>query len=118
MRKVIILFICSLVFVACGDGGKATSVIGDFLKANLADSEYSTKVLAMDSTKNLSDSIITSMRNEAASDKFFKKNIQWGNHNGGKLVYVRLRILQLNDTLVRTFYLDPEMKSVVAFKLN
>ena len=109
---------CSLLFVACGDSGKATSVVGDFLKANLVDTEYSTDLLAMDSTKAFADSIITAMRNEAAADKFFKKNIQWGQHKGGKLVYARVRILQLNDTLVRTFYLDPEMKSVVAFKMN
>ncbi|MBQ6203430.1 MAG: hypothetical protein IJK46_04990 [Prevotella sp.] len=117
MRKVIIIM-CSLVLVACGEGGKATSVVGDFLKANLATTEYSTELLAMDSTKALADSIIMMMRNEAASDKYFKKNIQWGQHKGGKLVYARVRILQLNDTLVRTFYLDPDKKSVVAFKMN
>ena len=109
---------CSLVLVACGGKHKAGSTVGEFLKSNIVDTEYSTEVLAFDSTKALGDSLILTMRTEAAADKYFKKNIHWGAYEGGKLVYARVRILQLKDTLVRTFYLDKDMNTVVAFKMN
>ena len=109
---------CSLVLVACGSEHKAHATVGEFLKSNIVDTEYSTEMLAVDSTKALGDSLIQAMRAEAGTDKYFKKNIQWGQYSGGKLVYARVRILQLKDTLVRTFYLDKDMSSVVAFKMN
>lgn len=109
---------CSLVLVACGGKHKASSAVGEFLQGNLADTEYSTEMLGVDSTKALGDSLIQAMRAEAGTDKYFKKNIQWGQYSGGKLVYARVKILQLKDTLVRTFYLDKDMNSVVAFKMN
>ena len=118
MRKLLYIMMCCLVLVACGDKHKASSAVGEFLKSNIVDTEYSTEMLAVDSTKALGDSLIQSMRKEAAADKYFKKNIQWGQYSGGKLVYARVRILQLKDTLVRTFYLDKDMSSVVAFKMN
>lgn len=118
MRKVLYIIMCSLVLMACGNRRKAINTVDEFLKANLVNAEYETEFISMDSTYKVKDSVLVALQQQAPQDKAFKKGIKWEKPVPGKFIYMRMKVIQQEDTLVRTFYLDPEMTKVLAFKQN
>ena len=82
-RYIKIIIICSitLVAVSCGKQHKAESAVKDFLDQNMTAADYSISFNKIDSTKNLTDSMIIVMKNSAKKNRLFKKNIEYGNGN-------------------------------------
>ena len=119
MRKALLYIImCSLALAACGNRRKAVGAVDDFLRQNLVNAEFKTEFISMDSTYKVRDSVLIALQQQAPQDKAFKKDIHWDQPAPGKIIYVRLRVIQQKDTMTRTFYLDPEMTKVLAFKQN
>lgn len=103
---------------ACTSRRKATTAIDEFLSQNLVNTEYTTEFLAMDSTHKLKNHIIVNLQQQASADKAFKKGIKWDKPSSEKYIFMRMRVIQGTDTMIRTFYLNPEMTKVLAFKEN
>lgn len=79
-RYIKIIIICSITLVAvgCGKQHKAESAVKDFLDQNMTAADYSISFNKIDSTKNLTDSMIIVMKNSAKKNRLFKKNIEYG----------------------------------------
>ena len=118
MRKVLYIIMCTLVLTACGNRRKACNAVEDFLRQNLVNAEFKTEYISMDSTYKVKDSVLIALQQQAPQDKAFKKGIKWDKPVPGKIIYMRMKVIQQEDTIVRTFYLDPEMTKVLAFKQN
>ena len=103
---------------ACTSRRKATTAIDEFLSQNLVNTEYTTEFLAMDSTHKLKNHIIVNLQQQASADKAFKKDIKWDKPSSEKYIFMRMKVIQGTDTMIRTFYLNPEMTKVLAFKEN
>ncbi len=102
---------------SCGQRHRAEGVIKDFLKENLEKSKYSLNVLKVDSTRFLSDSILNVMKKNALKSKIFKEDINYAQKTPSrKYFYARTKMYIEKDTLSLTFYLDSEIKDVLAFK--
>ena len=118
MKKTLYIIMCGLMLAACSNRHKASSSIEAFLTENLANPEFKTEYITMDSTRKLKDSVIVALQQQASADKAFKRNIRWEKPTDGKYIFVRMKVIQQQDTAVRTFYLNPEMTAVVALKQN
>lgn len=120
-RYIKISVICSMAFfaISCGKQHKAENVIKDFLDENMSTSEYSISFNDIDSTRNITDSMINVMKNNARKNKLFKKEIVYGSSMTAKpYIYARTKICNGKDTVPYTFYLDKTLNSVIAFKRN
>ncbi|MCI6160970.1 MAG: hypothetical protein PUH24_05695 [Prevotellaceae bacterium] len=118
MKKLILSAISIILLVSCGKQHKATSTVKDFLDKNLVNTDYSTDLMKLDSTHLLTELSIKKMRATAQNDKKFKGNIPYGKNTSDVYIYTRMKLVQDNDTTIRTFYLDHNMTQVVAFKEN
>lgn len=109
---------CTL-FYGCGKQHKAESVVSGFIKQNTTLSDYSVEFAPIDSTDRIKPGRMTELRNAVSADPLFRRGTTLGSlPQSGKYVYTRTKIINGNDTAVRTFYLDTGMTQVVAFKLN
>ena len=116
-RACIIIGISALLlFASCGQQHKAESLANDFVAENMEDpSAISGKDFAdLGTTRHLNDSLITMMRQRGSAN--FKKGISYGAIPTGDLYYLRMSYISNGDTLQNTFYFDPELTEVVAFK--
>ena len=107
-----------LLFASCGRQQTAKSIVKDFMEANIGD--YSKvdylEFFDIDSTRNISDSLIQVLHGRTPAH--FSRNISYQQRDGKMLWLIRTRYLMDQDTCSATFYLDKEMKGVVAFKEN
>lgn len=101
-----------LLFASCGQQQQAKSVVKDFVEDCLQQDADYLDFTRVDSTRSVSDSVITALRQQGPKD------IQYAERKGKTLKYIRVSYLLNNDTLSATFYLDAEMTGVVAFKQN
>ncbi len=110
----------SLALAGCGNEHRAKAAIGGFLDENLVAGRYKLKILKVDSTSTLSDSVIRDVRARGARDPRYRgEGIRYKTDAaGGRFIYARARIVAGEDTLTQTFYLDMGIKDVVAFKEN
>lgn len=116
-----VVVICSAAFLAmsCSEQHKAEGVVKDFLDQNLLSADYSISFNNIDSTRNITDSMINVMKINAKNNSLFKKNIAYGTNKGKKpYILTKTRIYNGKDTVPYTFYLDKAMKNVIAFKIN
>lgn len=108
-----IITLCS-----CDNQDKAENLIKDFLDKNLQTSEYSVSFTKLDSTRHVTDSAINAMRANAANNKLYKKSITYDNKLHKQYIFIRTKMSIGKDTINQTFYLDPELTSIVSFKEN
>ena len=99
-------------FASCGQRQQAKSVIKDFMEQSLQKDVKYLDFSDLDSTKAISDSVIMVMRQRGP------KGIQYKEHKGEALLYLRTSYLDGEDTCSATFYLDREATAIVAFKQN
>jgi len=118
-RHLIAVLVAVLTLAACGNRHRAASVVDDFLKENLTNDDYKMEVVAMDKAAKVNAATLKALQGEAAGDPAFKKSIQWGTPaTQDNYYYMRARIIHEQDTMVKTFYLDDQLTTVVAFKQN
>jgi len=105
-----------LLFVSCGRQHDAEQTVKAFVDENMeVASEISNRDFAdLGSTRHISDSLIQVMRQRGAA--LFKKGITYPEPPDGELFYLRMSYVHQGDTLQNTFYLNPELTEVVAFK--
>lgn len=122
MRKAIYATLCCMVLTllfGCGKQHKAESIVNDFIESNAVSDSYSVTFSPIDSTDRIPVGRIAAMKKSAKSDPLFKKNIVYGMvPTAGKYAFTRAKFINGNDTIVRTFYLDMALTSVIAFKEN
>lgn len=114
----IICVVTVLLTVSCGRQHDAEKTVEEFVAANhtTPDDVDFIKFYDIDSTRILTDSVIVATRERASAR--FRKDISYSKFNGGRLVYLRAEYKCGTDTLSATFYLQPTLEGVVAFKEN
>ena len=116
-RACIIIGISALLlFASCGQQHEAEQTVKAFIEENM---EQPDKITSRDfadlgTTRHISDSLITVMRQRGA--QHFKKGITYGKMPTGDLYCLRMSYISDGDTLYNTFYLDESLSEVVAFK--
>ena len=106
-----------VLFVAsCGKQHTAEQTVKDFVAENLKEGVETKRLDFGDlgTTKHIKDSLVAQMRKNGA--ELYKTNIKYGNVPTGEVYYLRMKYLHEGDTLQNTFYLDSELKEVIAFK--
>ena len=111
-RIYIIIGIALLLFASCGRQQQAKSIVKDFMEQQLQRDVSYLDFSDIDSTRAIGDSLIDVLRQKAGKD------IAYQNREGHTLFFIRAKYLLDKDTLSTTFYLDPALKGVVAFKQN
>ena len=107
----------SVLFVAsCGKQHTAEQTVKDFVAENMKEGVETKRLDFGDlgTTRHINDSLIAKMRKTGA--ELYKSGITYGNVPTGEVYYLRMKYLHEVDTLQNTFYLDSELKEVVAFK--
>lgn len=111
--------IMAILLVSCGKQHKAENVVKEFLDENLVTDDYSVSFSKIDSTRHVTDSMITVMQSAAARNRIFKKDIKYDTSSKtGKYIFTQTKIYKGKDTISNTFYLDTDLTHVIAFKEN
>ena len=112
MKHIIYIIGVLLLLTACGQRQQAKSVVKDFMETyQKGDVDY-LEFSDLDSTRVLSDSLISVMQQRAGKDVTFQKR------TSKSLLLIRAKYLLDDDTCSTTFYLDPSTMGVVACKQN
>ena len=113
--KSVVLLTALAALCGCGPQHKAENTVEDFLENNMKTDGYTVMFTKLDSTRHVSDSAIHAMRAKAEKSVNFNKGIKYG-QTGKQYQYIKTKICIGKDTLDRTFYLQPDLTAVVAFK--
>ena len=118
-RTIYIIGVALLLLTAsCGRQQQAKSIVKDFMEQNLTDAsqlEY-VSFSGIDSTRTISDSLLMALRKQAP--QHFRSSIQYQQRHSPTLIHTRVRYLMGGDTMSATFYMDPQLTGVIAFKEN
>ncbi len=122
-KHILYLILCSAVLLAtsCGQQYKAKRIAEDFMKSNLKDATRLkvTKLTSLDSTKVLSDSVISDLRQRAENTSHYKRGITYSPGGMTKKLLLSRVSYELNGKRHQdTYYFDDSMTRVVAFKIN
>ena len=112
----ITLFLGGLLFASCGKQYTAEQTVKSFVADNMKEEVNASVIDFADlgTTRHINDSLIAKMRKNGA--ELYKSGIKYGEAPSGDIYYLRMKYLHEGDTLQNTFYLDSELKEVVAFK--
>ena len=116
-RAYIIIGVMLLLLASCGKQHSAEQTVKAFVEDNMENggSDISDRDFAnLGTTKFINDSLIQLMRHRGAP--LFKDGITYPDIPDGELYYLRMSYVHQGDTLQNTFYLNPELTEVVAFK--
>ena len=121
MRKIIYLILGAVCMISCGQRHEAKTVVRDFIREQMKTDDYALVFGRLDSTYRISDSIMGDLQKRSTTDTLFKQPMQLGDYQGVKTKLVlTAKIIMKDDTLKRTFYLDPNLKAkrILAIKEN
>lgn len=110
-----------LLLASCGQQHDAEQIVKDFMETNMKDGAQvsSLDFDDMDSTKLITDSVITRIRATAKEAALYKSDIRYSGRNGVKKLYIlRARYYVNKEEQCDTYYLDAGLTGVVAFKTN
>ena len=106
-----------LLFASCGQRYEAKSLVKDFVKANAAEEVDINSFSDLDSTRVIGDSLLSVMRSQAMSDPLFKQGTKLtAERKGQTLLFIRMRYQKDTLELSKTFYFNPDLDGIVAFK--
>ncbi|MBQ7421246.1 MAG: hypothetical protein IJV27_03770, partial [Prevotella sp.] len=109
-----------IALASCGPKRQAKSTIKAFIKENISEkSHYSIEDYGrLDSTRYLTDSIISIMHTNAEKNKAFGNNLQYGKRKDKKkqLKYIPIKMKVYDQDTTYIFYLTNDLQQVVAFK--
>ena len=105
-----------LLFASCGKQYTAEQTVKKFVQENTKEGVETKTIDFADlgTTRHISDSIVEKMRKNGS--ELFKSGIKYAAMPDGEVYYLRMKYLHNGDTLQNTFYLDSELKEVVAYK--
>ncbi|MBP1541255.1 MAG: hypothetical protein ILA25_03695 [Prevotella sp.] len=104
-----IIGVALLLLTSC-ERQQAKSTIRDFVEAHIDSDADLLEFSVLDSTHVISDSLLDAMRSQNTADYATRKD--------SKLLFMRVRYLSGVDTCSATFYLNPDLEDVVAYKKN
>lgn len=119
MKILCYIFPLFLFTIGCGLRYNAQALISDFLENNLINNDIQEKTFSdIDSTFYINDSIVNTMRSAAQSNGIVKKETEYHNKkDSDKLLFMSITYTTNNATKQKlTFYMDAELKNVIAFK--
>ena len=119
MKILCYIFPLFLFTIGCGLRYNAQALISDFLENNLINNDIQEKTFSdIDSTFYINDSIVNTMRSAAQSNRIVKKETEYHNKkDSDKLLFMSVTYTTNNATKQKlTFYMDAELKNVIAFK--
>ncbi len=108
-----------LLLTSCGQQHDAEKIVESFLKNNLNTPSELSKISfsKLDSTAALTDSAITAMHDIVKQENKYKKDITYGKRAEGKnIMYLRADYRLNSEEYSATFYITPNISSVLAFK--
>ena len=120
MKKSVFILFMAVLLSSC-DQWKAERLVSSFLKENLKEEyDFSKKYNDLDSTFNITDSIVGVMRMREDKNEKFNTPIKYVEGAPTRPLMIERVRLKENDstTYTMTFYLDKELTRVVAFKEN
>lgn len=110
---------CIVLLSSCGERRKAKVTIETFLSENMKSQDYYADLYSLDSTWRVSDVAIEQMHRNADPYGIYKSGVRFVERDkSGKLMFMRGMIIMGSDTFRQTFYLNPDLKGVVAVKEN
>ena len=110
-----VMIVCLL--SACGQRHTAISLANDFVEANAADARLmqDRQFGKLGITNRLNDSVVDALQQRP--NPFYRQDVDYPNYQQGDTLYfVRMSFTHQGDTLSHTFYLDQQLKHVVAVK--
>ena len=112
----IMLCLGVLLVASCGKQYTAEQTVKDFVAQNMKEGVETKRIGFGDlgTTRHIGDSLVAQMRKNGA--ELFKSGIVYGQVPTGEVYYLRMKYLHEGDTMQNTFYLDSELKEVIAFK--
>lgn len=121
MKKILVFILGAVLITACGQRQHAKGIVREFIRENMVSDDYALIYGKLDSTYRISDSIMDNLQKRSAEDSLFKHPLPLGDYHGIKTKLVlQMRIILKDDTVRRTFYLDPDLKAkrILAVKEN
>ncbi|MDY3852554.1 MAG: hypothetical protein SO013_06675 [Prevotella sp.] len=129
MKRIIdiaMVLFAALIMMGCSEQDHAQDTIEDFLNVNLLSQSVNIVYMTpLDSTRHLTDSVIGVLQEKAEKHPLFNKNINFAKRSVHDRLLLLTRVSYLpadakeqTKESVLTFYLTPDLKSVVAFKDN
>ena len=117
MRKTpyIIIGIALLLFASCGRQQAAKSAVKDFVGQYLYEDVSYVDFTSVDSTRAISDSLIDVLHRQARPAL---GTPDYRPRTGRTLFVIRANYHVGDDTLSSTFYLNPDLDGIVAYKDN
>lgn len=112
-----------LLLASCGKEGDAKSMVNDFLDTYLVDNTRSdVRFSRMDSTRLIPPERVMALREHMKTVKLFKPDVTYAEGDiPSTLYYIRVTYTKPSadgkgKRYSQTFYFDPEVKRLVAFK--
>lgn len=114
----IISFALLMLLSGCGRQHQAETAVKDFIDDNAVAKINIIHIGKLDSTVNVTDSLMGVMRKRVEASPNWKNGIEYAPYKFGQkqpLYYVRVRYSENSDTLSGAFYLSPDLKKVAGF---
>ena len=124
MRKSYLITIAALALLlttSCTEQQRSERVVASFLEEQLTDAEglEIEKFYKIDSTRIISDSILTQLSKQALNSGHYKQNSTLSSpRKEKKLIISRVDYKLKGKTYQDTYYLDDDIEHVVAVKMN
>lgn len=112
-----------LLFASCGKESDAKGMVEDFLDTYLVDNARSdTRFSHLDSTKMITPATVMALREHMKTVRLFKPEVAYAEGDIPKTLYY-IRVTYTKPTAdgkgksyTQTFYFDPEVRRLIAFK--
>lgn len=119
IKSLFLIVVCAILLSSCGERRKAKATIETFLSENMKSHDYYADLYSLDSTWRVSDVALEQMRRNVDPYGIYKGGVKFAERDkSGKLMFMRGMIIMGNDTFRQTFYLNPDLKGIVAIKEN
>lgn len=118
-KSLFLVIACVTLLSSCGERRKAKATIENFLSENMKSPDYYADLYSLDSTWRVSDVAIEQMRRNSDPYGIYKSVVRFVERDkSGKLMFMQGMIIMGSDTFRQTFYLNPDLKGIVAVKEN
>lgn len=118
-KSLFLVIACVTLLSSCGERRKAKATIETFLSENMKSQDYYADLYSLDSTWRVSDVAIEQMRRNPDPYGIYKSVVRFVERDkSGKLMFMQGMIIMGSDTFRQTFYLNPDLKGIVAVKEN
>lgn len=125
-HHIFLLLLSGLTMLSCGEQHNAQKTIENFLEEYSNATSVSVQgITQLDSTRHVTDSVVMALQQQAVNSPQFKRDVAFGSR-APKTKTLMLTKVTYSTTdekgnmkeHIKTFYLTPDLKEVVALKEN